>query len=213
MKVIATRFFIFFAFFAAGYSFISMNHEKFVVTRDPAAIRQSYDFSHLRGDALSSAMKERMIAGLEVYKETDRMGLAVGHFTFTNGAGEKTLACREFDKMILSFEAEGVVVNGERPSMEIEGGCRFSDDLAKIHPLYLPVARILGEKPADGEFQFRDGSPVAVRFANLSDEWPRKWVLTGVSLSGGKDKLSIERNELRRILGHPFLIDIGSGNF
>lgn len=208
MKVIATRFFIFFTFFAAGYSYLSMNQEKFVITRDPAAIRQSYDFSHLRGDALSNAMKERMIAGLEVYKETDRMGLAIGHFTFTNGAGEKTLACREFDKMVLSFEAEGVVVNGERPSMEIEGGCRFSDDLAKIHPLYLPVARILGEKPADGEFQFRDGSPVAVRFANLSDEWPRKWVLTGVSLSGNKEKLAIERNELRRILGHPLLIDI-----
>lgn len=210
MKVIATRFLVFFAFFAAGYAHLSFHQERFTIARDPAAVRQVYDFSHLRGDALSSAMKERLVAGLEVVRDGDRMGLSIGHFTFVNGAGEKTLACREFGRMRLSFEAEGVVVNGERPSMEVEGDCRFSDDLAKIHPLYLPVARILGEKPADGEFQFREGPQVAVRFANLSDEWPRKWILTGVSLTGPKEKLFIGRNELRRLVGHPVLLALES---
>ncbi len=213
VKVIATRLLVFGSFFVAGYVFLVSNTERFIVTRDPAAIRQVYDFSHLRGDALTIAMKERMVTGLEVAKESERVGVGLGHFTFTNHLGEKTLACREFSKMTLSFEAEGVVVNGERPSMEIEGDCQFTDDLTRIEPLYVPAARILGEKPADGEFQFRDKNPVAVRFVNLADEWPRKWILTGVSLTGSKEKLSIERNELRKLLGYPLLIKIETQAF
>lgn len=209
MKSNVVRLFLFAAFFAGGYSIIVKSSPRFTIARDPAAIRQVYDFSHLRGSALEVAMKERMVAGLEVYKGDGRVGLALGHFAFVNGNGEKTLGCREYGKVTLVFEAEGIVVNGERPSMEVEGACEFSDDLAKVNPLYIPVARILGEKPADGEFQFRDGKEITVRFGNLSDEWPRKWVLTGMKLGGAKSPgFTVGRNELAKILGHPFLINL-----
>lgn len=209
LKTNVIRLFIFAAFFACGFSIVTRTSPRFTINRDPAAIRQVYDFSHLRGSALEVAMKERMVAGLEVFKSDGRVGLALGHFAFVNASGEKTLGCREYGKVTMVFEAEGIVVNGERPSMEVEGACEFSDDLAKVNPLYIPVARILGEKPADGEFQFRDGKEVTVRFGNLSDEWPRKWVLTGLRLGGPKStEFAVGRNELTKILGHPFLINL-----
>lgn len=178
---------------------------KFLIARDPAAIRQVYDFSHLRGTALENAAKERVLAGLEINKGEGRLAFGLGHFAMMGANGEKTLACREYESLALSFEAEGVVVGGERPVMEVEGGCQFSEDLSRINPLSLPVARILGERPSDGEFAFHDEGGVRVRFHNIADEWPRKWVLVGIKLSG-KGRLHVDRNDLGRILGHPFLI-------
>lgn len=200
------RFFVIFGFFAVGYSMISNTSKKFSINRDPAAVRQVYDFSHLRGSALEVAIKERMVSGLEVVRDEGHVGVSLGHFAFTNGAGERTLGCREYGKVVLVFEAEGMVVNGERPKMEVEGACEFSDDLARVNPLTIPIQRILGERPADGEFQFREGKDVAVRFSNLSDEWPRKWLLTGVKFGGAKGDIGVDRGELAKILGHNVLV-------
>lgn len=208
MKLIAGRVAVFLSFFAVGFLFLSSKVDHFVINRDPAAIRPSYDLSHLQGEALSVALKTRVVAGFKVAHREDGIGFTLGHFAFINSKGEKTLACREFTRVVLKFEAEGVIVNGERPSMEVEGECRFSDDVALIDPLVLPVSRILGERPADGEFQFREQNPLAVRFSNLSDEWPRKWILTGVSLESLSQKMAIDRNELRRLMGYPLQIDI-----
>lgn len=158
---------------------------------------------------MMEAVKARVVNGFQLAKESDRIGLSLGHFAFMNEVGQKTLACKEYEKVVLSFEAEGVLVSGEKPSMILEGNCRFSEDLSRIRPLYLPVARILGERPADGEFTFRDENPIVVRFSNLSDEWPRQWLLTGVSLQGAREKVSIERNELRRLFGQPMVLNIG----
>lgn len=208
MKTILFRVSLFGLFFAVGFTVVTQTSPKFMTARDPAAIRQVYDFSHLRGSALDVAMKERMVAGLEVFKENERIGLGIGHFAFVNGGGEKTLGCREFGKVMMTFEAEGVVVNGERPVMQVEGACEFTEDLAKVNPLYIPIARILGERPADGEFQFREGKEITVRFSNLSDEWPRKWILVGMKMNGQRSDFSVDRNDLNKILGHPFMINM-----
>lgn len=210
MKNTAINLTVFCACFALGFYFLNSNVEHFSISRDPAAVRSTFDFSHLKGDPLVEAVKARMISGFQLAKEADRIGLSLGHFAFINQLGNKTLACKEYEKVILSFEAEGVLVSGERPSMVLEGSCRFSEDLSRIRPLYLPVARILGERPADGEFNFRDENPVVVRFSNLSDEWPRQWLLTSVSLQGTKEKILIERNELRRLIGQPMVLNIGA---
>lgn len=207
MKTTVFRLATFIIFFAVGFNIIIATSSRFQINRDPAAIRQVYDFSHLRGSALENAVKERMLAGLEVHKETDRFGIGFGHFAFLNPGGEKTLGCREFSRMVINFEAEGIVVNGERPRMEVEGACEFSSDLSLIDPLYIPVAKIMGERPADGEFQFREGQGITVRFSNISDEWPRKWILTGMKMVGKTD-FTVDKNDLDKILGHPFLINL-----
>lgn len=210
MKTTAVRFFTLFGFFAVGFGWVMSMSQPQPIARDPAALRTSFDYSHLKGDSLEKAMRQRLVAGLQIVNEGDRIGFSVGHFTFVNERGQKALACREFEKMKFVFEAEGIVVNGERPEMQLEGNCHFAGDVGRVNPLFLPVARILGERPADGEFEFRDEDPVSVRFANLSDEWPRKWILTEVSLGADKkNQIRIQRNELKKLLGQPLMVTIG----
>ncbi|MGZ3818200.1 MAG: hypothetical protein ACXWRZ_16180, partial [Bdellovibrio sp.] len=162
--------------FVSGYFLVYYNSGEALLKRDPAAIKNSFDFSNLRGEQLFSAAKQRLLAGLELARSLPgkpaeaRIGL--GHFIFTNNKGEKRLACQEFQKVAFSFEAEGVSIAGEKAIMEIEGQCEFSIDMTKINPLALPIARILGETPGDGEFEFNEGSKVTVRFTNLPDQWP-----------------------------------------
>nr|WP_295904453.1 hypothetical protein [uncultured Bdellovibrio sp.] len=195
--------------FVFGYSVINYTTDEYQVHRDPAAIKNTFDFSHLRGEKLHEAVKQRLLSGLELRKTSGGAGIGLGHFVFVNQNGEKKLACQEFGKVALSFEAEGVSVAGDKPVMEIEGRCEFSADMAKINPLFLPVAKIVGERPGDGEFQFNEGSAVTVRFTNLPEEWPRTWLLKSVKLVNEKDSeaLVIESDEVARYLGHPMVLN------
>lgn len=200
------------ACFMAGYHLVFSTSNEALNQRDPAAIKNNFDFSHLRGEKLFAAQKQRLLAGLELAKNLPgkpaeaRIGL--GHFVFSNERGEKRMACQEFGKVSLSFEAEGVSVAGDKPVMEIEGRCEFSADMTKINPLYLPIAKILGERPGDGEFEFNDGAKVIVRFTNLPEEWPHTWLLKSVKLLNEKnaESLVIETYEVNKYLGHPMVL-------
>lgn len=196
-------------FFLTGVWMIVSQTKKFATERDPAAIRQSYDFTHLRGSALEIAMRERTLGGIQIVKKSDGVGLQLGHFALVNSFGEKTLGCREYPKVVMQFEAEGTVVNGERPQMEVEGDCEYSEDLTSTHPMWIPFAKILNEKPADGEFQFREGKAITIRFANLGDEWPRKWILVGVKMSG-RSEFTISRQEVLQTLGPTAVVDFNT---
>lgn len=194
-----------FSFFI-GLIVIRVSEKKFAPQRDPAAIRQVFDFSRLRGSALEIAVKERLISGLDVHKTEQGFGLSLGHFAFQKENGEKTLGCQHFQKVIMSFEAEGYAVSGNKTSMEIEGQCEYSSDLAHINPLVVPMARILAEKPGDGDFNFQEGKNISLKFLNVPEEWPRKWVLIGVRIVGEGQSISVDRNEVTQILGHPLLV-------
>ncbi|MGZ3803201.1 MAG: hypothetical protein ACXVB4_03250 [Pseudobdellovibrionaceae bacterium] len=208
MKKLGMAFLFFIFSFGVGYGVILHTSEWEPVSRDPAAIRQVYDFSNLSGMSLTNAMKKRLLSGSTVIRKNQSLGVELGHFAMANIAGEKTLACQEFQKVSLRFEAEGVAIGGERPVMEVEGACEFSEDMTKINPILIPVDRVLAEKPADGEFQYREGTPVTIRVHGLSAEWPTRWILTSVRLSSSADQkeLLIDSNEVSEILGRPLMV-------
>ncbi|MBO9667074.1 MAG: hypothetical protein J7501_09705 [Bdellovibrio sp.] len=199
---------LFFVCFAVGYSFMSYSTDITQISRDPAAVKNGFDFSHLSGEKLQDAVKQRLLAGFEFKKSHDGTGIGLGHFVFIDQKGEKKLACQEFGKVSLTFEAEGMSVGGDKPTMELEGVCEFSRDMARIHPLFLPIAKILGEKPADGEFQFNEQNGVIVRFTNIPEEWPRTWLLKSVKLKNDNknEAVIVESNEVSRYLGHPVVL-------
>ncbi|WP_413585691.1 hypothetical protein [Bdellovibrio sp. HCB274] len=199
---------LFFVCFVAGYALVYKNTEFTSISRDPAAVRAGYDFSHLSGENLQDAVKQRLVSGFELKKAPGASGLSLGHFVFVDQYGQRKLACQEFAKVSFVFEAEGVSVSGEKPSMEVEGACEYSNDMAKINPLWVPIAKILGENPADGEFNFNEGNAVTVRFANLPDHWPKTWLLKSVRMKNvNSSDLTIESNEVARYLGHPIVVN------
>ncbi len=196
-----------FVCFGVGYSVVHFNTGTTYIDRDPAAVRTGFDFSNLSGDKLQDAVKQRLVTGFELKKSSEGSGFSLGHFVFVDQNGMKKYACEEFSKVSLVFEAEGVSVSGEKPSMEVEGSCEYSKDMAKINPLWLPIAKITGERPADGEFQFNEGSGTVVRFANLPDYWPKTWLLKTVRMRNlNNSDLVIQSNEVAHYLGHPIVV-------
>ena len=138
-------------------------------------------------------MKERIISGIDVHKTAEGFGLSLGHFAFQNEAGEKVLGCKSFAKVVLSFEAEGYAVSGEKTSLEVDGPCTYSNDLTQINPLIIPMARVLQEKPGDGDFNFQEGTPISLKFLNVPEAWPRKWVLIGIKMVSDQKEILIDR--------------------
>lgn len=197
--------YIVFSFFL-GLGIVYYSNSRFKFQRDPAAIRSVFDFSHLRGNALEVAVKERIISGLDVRKSAEGFGLVLGHFAYQTENGEKVLGCQGFSKVVLAFEAEGYAVSGEKTSLEVDGPCTYSSDLSQINPLMIPMARVLQEKPGDGDFNFQEGTPISLKFLNVPEAWPRKWVLVGVKMVSAQKEILIDRNEVAQILGHPLIL-------
>lgn len=191
----------------AGSLMVGTHMGKYQTVRDPAAIRQVYDFTHLHGSILDAAVKERLVSGLEIYKDQQGLGIGLGHFAFSTGAGEKVLGCRAYKKITFEFEAEGVAVNGEKPTMKVEGQCQYSSDLTKINPIWIPVARIFGERPGDDGFDEYE-RPAQINFKNVADYWPRQWVLIGLSVEGESGQVQVDKAEVGQILGRPFTINM-----
>ncbi len=179
-------------------------------SRDPAAIKKVYDFSQLNGSALNFAAKQRLIDGAKIIRESKDLGLELGHFVVKGQDGLKAFACQKYSKVVLHFEGDGTAVGGELPQMEVEGACEISRDINSIAAVWIPVSRILGEPVADGEFDFREGRPSKVKFANVSDQWPTVWQLKSVKLidpSGANGEVFVDNQEMKSILRKPFLLE------
>lgn len=205
-----------FVFFICGYLIVknSSNFEgaprvSSTPSRDPAAIKKVYDFSNLDGSALDQASKQRLISGAKLIRESQDIGVELGHFVLRGPNGEKTFACQMYSKIVLVFEGDGMASAGEKPAMEVEGNCEISADINAISPLWIPVARIMGEPVAEGDFDYRDGRPARVHFSHVREEWPKVWRLRAVRLSNTYQQgseVTIEDQELRQYTQKPFIV-------
>ncbi|MBL7545043.1 MAG: hypothetical protein JNL11_14595 [Bdellovibrionaceae bacterium] len=194
--------------FAIGQLIIMKTNEKFSVRRDPAAIRQNYDFTNLRGTALDIAVKHKMLGDLEVVKTADNFGVSFGHFAFSTSDGQKFLGCEYYEKVVAVFEAEGSATSGQKSTMEISGPCKYTENLAKIQPALIPIKKIMAELPQDGEMSFQGELPVNIKFQNLTDSWPTQWSLVNVRMEAPQFVFIIDRNEITKIMGQPLLISV-----
>jgi hypothetical protein len=194
--------------FAIGQLIIVKTNDKFSTRRDPAAIRQTYDFTNLKGNALDIALKQKMLGDLEVIKTADSFGISFGHFAFSTSDGQKFLGCEYYEKVVAVFESEGTAVGGKKSTMEISGPCKYSENLTKIQAAVIPMKKIMRDAPQDGEMTFQGEIPVNVKFQNLTDSWPTQWNLINVRMESPQYVFIIDRNEISKIMGQPLLISV-----
>lgn len=189
-----------------GYLYLAEGGKSSTSLRDPASINKNFDFSALADDELEEAIKERLIGGLRVIKTSSaHVGLQFGHFYLANKDGVKSRVCDEFTKIKITFEAEGVALSGERPSMEVFGECQSESNSVMINPLMIPVKEFMAKAPFEGDFQDRQNSNVALRFFHTPDDWPLFWVLREVNFeTKDGEEIEISREEISKILGRPF---------
>ncbi len=179
------------------------------LTRDPAAIRKGFDFSDLEGTALSAAAKQRLLENVSVVREGGGVAVELGHFVLKGREG-KEFACEHFDKIQIFFEAEGVASSGEKPKMELDGVCEVASDVNRIAPLRIPVDRIVGLTPGDGEMEFFDAQRVALKFENVFDTWPKLWVLKGIRMYNSKqpgEEMAVTTEDIAHLSPTPVLVE------
>lgn len=179
-------------------------------SRNPAAIKRELDFSRLDGAELITATQKRLVAAAKVVLHGDQIGLELGHFVTRGPDGQRRLACDDFyDRLTLTFEAEGMASAGEKPRMEVDGPCQTSNtNIASIAPIWIPVAKILGNKAVDMDLDFKEG--VKFRFSNLHGDWPVRWSLDSIRLYSESEThrtIAINAIELREIRRSPLVID------
>jgi hypothetical protein len=178
-------------------------------SRIPAAIRRDLDFSELRGADLVSASQKRLLTAARVILQGDQMGIELGHFVLRDEAGRSQLACDYYDGVKMTFEAEGIADSGEKPVMEIEGPCRSGTDMTRIEAIWVPVARILDERPADMDLAY-DNENVHFHFKNMGTEWPTRWALQAVHLYNSQEpgrEVNVEHADLHEIMAHPLVLN------
>ena len=196
-------------FFVATTSFrglIYVHSDYFNNGRNPAAIRRSFDFSHLEGSALQLASRRRLVTDAQVVlAESGMVGVELGHFLTRDDSGRQVFACEFYDRVSMRFEAEGVADGGEKPGMVVEGPCSvpLAEDLNRMAPIYIPVARIMGMPAADSEaLTFPDIAGVQYKFSSVGTQWPRHWILQGIRLFNQHEPtrdISIGAAEMRKI--------------
>ena len=170
--------------------------------RLPAAIPRGYDYSHLEGSALKQAAQDRLVRGVKVIVGGGASGLELGHFVQRNDRGEVVGACEIYKELELKFAAGDMAISGEPPEMVVNGPCRPADDANWIAPIMVPYTKILQLPVRDVELANFDDASVKISFHNMSDSWPRVWVLQSVKItSPNAEILEVSTDDIRRVLG------------
>ncbi|MEZ4871783.1 MAG: hypothetical protein R2827_05945 [Bdellovibrionales bacterium] len=178
--------------------------------RIPAAVNSKYDFSNLRGSALANASQERLLSHAKIVSEPGQIGIELGHFVRRGQKGLKEFACTSFDSVELEFRSTSLFVHGHPPTMKIEGNCKFTQTLDKIDPIWIPIAKIKGEKPGNVVLEYWDKGKVTITFDNMGGQWPDDWELYSARLykQGRPQQIQISSKDINRILkGDPIKIN------
>ena len=155
--------------FGLGISFFFSVSENFEIARDPASI----DGKIFQISTLSNAqIKAQLTQKMKVRSTTE--GKKSIQFS-----GFSSALCKIYPEIEMEFKAEGIAIAGEPPIMKVIAPCRVGQDPSEIAAIFLPIEKILSEKPRNAQYKFPNYD-AQVEFTNAPDEWPRDWILTKV---------------------------------
>lgn len=180
-----------------------------IETRSPAAIPKNYDFSNLVGEELKIAATDRLMRGAKIISAGDLKGVQFGHFQLKNAQRIVMGACDIYNRIELVFKAGDMAVSGEAPEMIISGPCETTDNGDEIMPFMINYKSVLHLAVQDRELQSVEDSPITVRFRNVSDSWPKIWVLSALKLTASSSDyiIQIENADIKRVLSKNIVIE------
>ncbi len=158
-----------------------------VASREPSSIQRVYDYSDLKGNALAMAAKDRLVNSINIKNKNDELSIAMGNFVLLNDDKEKDFACGYYDRLSFVFEASGVIVEGERPTLTVDSSCELGANINEMVPVKISLNSLKNQKPSDTEYKFfADGRAVSVTVNHSPSAWPTEWILKNVKLTHSK---------------------------
>lgn len=178
--------------------------------RYPAAVRNQDFFEMFKLErAITSALNKEIVSSLKIAKTQKDFQIEIRNFLVKEGPIQQPL-CGYFDQYTLTFEAEGIASNGERPTLVIKQPCMISDRTKLPIPIRIPVEDIFKLKPGDTDISFKVSEETLFSFKNIYNAWPEYWVLSKVEFSNSQTtgrKTVIERKELFDLSQKPITMD------
>lgn len=182
--------------------------------RSPAAIDKDkiFDLSYLDDSALKSASVSQLLKNATVVKNERSLGVSLGHFVSKTPSGERQFLCDIYDHIELSFEADGMASNGERPKLVVQAPCVPGENLNAIKQIEVPYLDIKQMPTSDGEFSFGGYHDYLFKVSSVGGQWPDQWTLTEVKLTNKIDpalQIQIDRRQVYNTLSKPVVLNWG----
>ncbi len=179
---------LFFGFFVLGFSTIgdlfSQPYEVVKVSVDdrfPAAFRSGLDLNKATKEPLKLALKDQFLEKAAINNTMDFAKIQFSQFAEVDTKGKKNLSCLVYDRVVVTFEAEGVASGGVKPQLEIESLCSFKgNDITQMNEIKVPVAALLGQDSKSQEYTFAESPGVVFRMKYALGDWPKSWFLKKV---------------------------------
>lgn len=169
-----------------------------------------FDLTELPESEFNVAYKTALVAGLEVQKSAEAVGLAWGHFLTSNDSGGKVYACEKYPRFEMELRAEGIANSGEIPVLWVRGPCLGSDDGKKILPLTIPLANLMARLRSNPELKIPIGTSgefYTITAENLYGPGARYWNVVNVRLSNQTESLSVDGYEIISLLDQALTLD------
>lgn len=212
---------------AVGYGVFLQFFDHENQKRMMASLKTDYDLSCLNGAEFEKAVKSRIVNGFKSTRKDGNLGLYVGHFIYADSGTDtseicksrdrgissalqvvaKKLACKEYPRLSLYFAADQEATSGSKRELLVETDCSVSSDLSRTDTVWIPWDQLAQETPFEGDTQYNTPSKVAIKTSHIADQWPEKWVLEGIQLSGSSGQIKVNADEIRAIAGRPLVFE------
>jgi hypothetical protein len=190
---------------------VARNEKAQLVSRIPASIPRSSDLSGLQGDLLARAGKMKLLSGLSVEQSQGSASIHLGNFVMLNQQQKKDFVCGVYNHITISFEAEGVAVGGEKPSLIVDAPCTVGSDISTLAPIEIPFSQIKSQGVQNQEMIIQQSSgPLHIVSGNNAEAWPRQWSLVDIRMTNDSDptqSLHVTQEEVRKNTNKPVLMN------
>lgn len=173
--------------------------------RYPAAIPKNNFFAFLDKKDTVSLLEKEVIESIQIKKIENRFQIDIRNFFVRS---ENSHICDIYDSYQLTFEAEGIATNGQRPTMVINSPFQISAKTNLPRPIYIPIKDIFELKPTNTDISFQVNPSVSFQFRNISEMWPEYWVLSEVLLHAKtNEEILIDRKKIYENSKKPLAMD------
>lgn len=150
---------------------------------------ESLDASFIEGGSLRATSPQNLIKKASIVTSKTGVGVRLGHFTILE-KNKIISVCEAYDKIEMTFVADGVTVSGEMCLLIVESDCLLGEPNYQIQTIWIPFAEITQRPPSEIQLTTTQGQLTHIRTTNITDSWPEEWSLLTLRLfnSGASKK-------------------------
>lgn len=165
--------------------------------RLPASLQESPDAMEALKKPIKLRVQEELINSVQVTNTPTVASIELEQFAAKEKDGSYQLSCMVYDHAILTFEAEGMAVAGERPKMLIKTPCHIQTaSVNKMKSIIVPITELKAQTPKDGSLTLSGFPGTEYTFHGVAGQWPTVWVLKQIEFTGSQKRLTIGTAEL-----------------